>query len=64
MDPVRVTTERGVMTATLVDGGWYCLVALLLSRRDFLERLKRHAVLIDRVTGTLLLLLALRVFTL
>lgn len=53
-----------VLTATLIDGSWYCLVAALLSRRGSLGWLRDHGLLFDRITGTLLLLLALRVFTL
>ncbi len=53
-----------VLTATLIDGAWFCLVATLLSRGDFADRLARHSLSIDRVTGVLFLLLALRVFTL
>lgn len=53
-----------VLTATVIDGGWYCLVATLLSRRGTLDWLRHHSLLFDRVTGTILLLLALRVFTL
>lgn len=53
-----------VLTATLIDGSWYCLVALLLSRKGYLDRLKKHALSIDRITGTILLVLALRVLTL
>ncbi|RRJ82878.1 LysE family translocator [Aestuariirhabdus litorea] len=53
-----------VLTPTLIDGGWYCLVAVLLSHRSVLERLRARAQLIDRVTGVFLLLLALRVVTL
>lgn len=52
-----------VLTATFIDGAWFCLVAVLLSRRGAIGRLRRHARSIDRITGTILLLLALRVFT-
>ncbi|MCL6416567.1 LysE family translocator [Aestuariirhabdus sp. Z084] len=53
-----------VLTPTLIDGGWYCLVAVVLSRQSILERLKAQSVLIDRITGVLLLIVALRVVTL
>ncbi len=53
-----------VLTATLIDAAWYCLVAVFLSRRGALEKLRRHSFAIDRTTGVVLLLLALRVVTL
>jgi len=52
-----------VATAAVIDGAWYSLVALLLSGPALLSRLGRRAQLIDRVTGVILLLLALRVVT-
>jgi threonine/homoserine/homoserine lactone efflux protein len=66
-----VSTEMGwraslimVLTATIIDGTWYCLVAVTLSRRGALARLQQHALTIDRATGILLLIVALRVVTL
>ncbi len=53
-----------VATPTLIDGGWYCLVAVVLSRQGILQWLQQRTQLIDRVTGVLLLLVALRVVTL
>ncbi|MEG3116474.1 LysE family translocator [Salinicola sp. 4072] len=50
-----------VATATLVDGGWYVLVALLLSHSRVLPWLQRHAAWIHRLTGIVLLGLAARV---
>ncbi len=50
-----------VATAAVIDGLWYCLVALVLSRTHMLARLARRARMIDRITGVILLLLALRV---
>ncbi|WIX31586.1 LysE family translocator [Salinicola sp. JS01] len=50
-----------VATATLVDGGWYVLVALLLSHSRVLPWLQRRAVWINRLTGVVLLGLAARV---
>ncbi|MFC6673701.1 LysE family translocator [Marinobacterium aestuariivivens] len=52
-----------VATAAVIDGLWYSLVALVLSRSDVLSRLGKRARLIDRITGVILLLLALRVIT-
>jgi threonine/homoserine/homoserine lactone efflux protein len=56
-------TERAVMVATvgLVDGGWYCLVVALVSREAFLKRLRHSAWIIDRIFGTILILLAISV---
>ena len=53
-----------VLTALLIDGLWFCLVAFFLSHKGFLRRLKKHALAIDRITGVILLSLAIRVFTL
>ncbi|NQW01123.1 MAG: LysE family translocator [Rhodospirillales bacterium] len=53
-----------VATATLVDGLWYTLVAVVLSHGPILGRLQRHSQLINRLTGGVLILLALRVVTL
>lgn len=51
-------------TATGIDGAWYVIVALALSRAAVLERLRRRGRLIDRVSGLVLLALAVRVVTL
>ncbi|GGO85875.1 amino acid efflux permease RhtB family protein [Marinobacterium nitratireducens] len=53
-----------IATAAVIDGLWYSLVALVLSGPALLSRLNGRARLIDRVTGVILLLLALRVITL
>ncbi|TCK08166.1 LysE family translocator [Marinobacterium mangrovicola] len=53
-----------VLTATIVDGAWYTLVALLLSHRRLLNALRRRAKLVERATGALLVGLAVRVVTL
>lgn len=51
-----------VTTITLVDGGWYVLVAAVLSQGRALLWLKRHQVWIERGLGVILILLALRIF--
>ncbi|MBU0656269.1 MAG: LysE family translocator [Gammaproteobacteria bacterium] len=51
-----------VSTITLVDGGWYVLVAAVLSQGRALLWLKRHQVWIERGLGVILILLALRIF--
>ncbi|OLO06931.1 lysine transporter LysE [Salinicola sp. MH3R3-1] len=50
-----------VATATVVDGGWYVLVALVLSHSRVLPWLQQHARWIHRLTGIVLLGLAARV---
>jgi len=40
---------------------WYSLIVTLVSRKAFLKRLQHSAVLIDRVFGVLLIVLALNV---
>ncbi|UTM57983.1 LysE family transporter [Photobacterium sp. CCB-ST2H9] len=56
-------SDRAIIVATplLVDGLWYTLIALILSRPAVLEKLRSRAQLIDRLSGVVLLMLALRV---
>ncbi|PIE46265.1 MAG: lysine transporter LysE [Gammaproteobacteria bacterium] len=49
-----------IFTPIIVDGSWYTLVALLLSRPNILEILRAKSVWIDRITGVVLILIALR----
>ncbi|WP_299022392.1 LysE family translocator [uncultured Photobacterium sp.] len=63
---VAVGTEissRAVIVATplLVDGLWYTLIASVLSNPKVLDKLRLKAQLIDRLSGVVLILLALRV---
>ncbi|SFX67317.1 LysE family translocator [Marinospirillum alkaliphilum] len=51
-------------TAWSIDTGWYLLVAFGLSHSQVLPWLQQRARWINRITGCLLLLLALRVITL
>jgi len=51
-----------VGTITVVDGGWYVLVALVLSQGKILVWLKRHQVWVERALGVVLILLALKIF--
>lgn len=53
-----------IATATLVDGFWYTLVCLVLSRGVVLSRLQRNSHWINRITGLVLVGLAIRVVTL
>lgn len=50
-----------VLTAMIIDGGWYVLVAVVLSHSQILPWLQRRAHWINRITGILLIALALRV---
>lgn len=50
-----------VMTPFVVDGLWYTLITCLLSSALLLERIRSKAQLIDRLSGVVLILLALRV---
>jgi threonine/homoserine/homoserine lactone efflux protein len=50
-----------VGTITLVDGGWYVLVASVLSQGKMLVWLRQHQVGIERTLGCVLILLALRI---
>lgn len=50
-----------VMTATLVDGIWYSLVALLFSQPALLAWLRRHLKRVEQLTGMVLIGLAVRV---
>ncbi|MBA4501262.1 LysE family translocator [Marinobacterium marinum] len=50
-----------VLTATLVDGIWYTLVALLFSQPRLLAWLRRHLKRVEQLTGVVLIALAIRV---
>ena len=52
-----------VLTAMVIDGGWYVLVALVLSHSRVLPWLQQRAHWINRITGVMLIALALRVVT-
>jgi threonine/homoserine/homoserine lactone efflux protein len=51
-----------VVTPWLVDGLWYTLITFVLSSSLFLEKLRAKAKWIDRLSGLLLMALALKVF--
>lgn len=55
--------SRAVVVATpiLIDGLWYTIVSFLLSRSQILEVIRSKAVLVDKITGVVLVCLALRV---
>ncbi len=50
-----------VATPIVVDGLWYSLVALVLSHGSVLPKLRAKAGLIDKISGVLFILLAIRV---
>lgn len=50
-----------VLTPLVVDGLWYTLIALLLSHSAVLPKLRAKAALIDKLSGVVLILLAVRV---
>ncbi|PFG57914.1 threonine/homoserine/homoserine lactone efflux protein [Vibrio sp. ES.051] len=50
-----------VTTPFLVDGLWYTFITLVLSSSKVVERIRSKAVFIDRLSGIVLMLLALRV---
>ena len=51
-----------VVTPLLIDGLWYSFIALVLSHGKILPELKKKAGLIDKITGIVLILLAIRVW--
>ena len=55
--------EKAILTATagVIDGLWYTLVVLMLSRGPILEKLRTRAVIFDRVFGVLLIAIAIPV---
>lgn len=59
-------TDKLIMTATaaIVDGLWYSLIALVLSHGPVLKKLQDKSLLINRLTGGILIALAARVATL
>ncbi len=56
-------TAKGliVLTPLLVDGLWYTVIALVLSHSAVLPKLREKAALIDKLSGIVLILLAVRV---
>jgi len=50
-----------VATPFLVDGLWYTFIAFIVSSHKWLAYLREHAVIIDRLSGIILIALAIRV---
>ena len=63
LDPDSDWQQRWIMVATVgvVDAAWYCVLVLLVSHDAVLVRLRASSVLIDRLLGLLLVLLAFSV---
>lgn len=59
--PGMSVAEHGLLsaTATAIDGLWYTTVALILSQAAVLERLRRRVHWVDRLSGVVLIGLAL-----
>ena len=50
-----------VLTPLIIDGLWYTLIALILSHSAVLPKLREKSALIDKLSGVVLILLAVRV---
>ena len=50
-----------VMVAGVIDTFWYVLVAVLLAGSNFIDKIKKYSVWIDRFTGVLLIGLSLAI---
>jgi len=61
-----VLVDKLIMTSTaaVIDGLWYVIVAVALSHSKVLEKLQKKSALIDKISGVILVALALRVVTL
>jgi threonine/homoserine/homoserine lactone efflux protein len=55
--------QKIIMTATVgsIDALWYCLVTFTLSRGNIISKLRANSHIVDKVTGSFLILLAARV---
>lgn len=58
--------EQAIMIATvvLIDGLWYSIVVLLLAKGPVLKWLREKSLWVNRITGAVFVLLAIRVVTL
>ena len=50
-----------VMVAGVIDTFWYVFVAMLLARSNFIDKIKKYSVWIDRFTGVFLIGLSLAI---
>jgi threonine/homoserine/homoserine lactone efflux protein len=55
--------QKIIMTVTVgsIDALWYCLVTFTLSRGNIISKLRANSHIVDKVTGSFLILLAARV---
>jgi threonine/homoserine/homoserine lactone efflux protein len=55
--------QKMIMTATVgsIDALWYCLVTFTLSRGNIINKLRENSHIVDKVTGSFLILLAARI---
>ena len=55
--------QKAIMTTTvgLIDMIWYVVIAYAMSRGPILDKLKANSHIVDKVTGSFLILLAARV---
>ena len=60
-ESTRTTQLLMALIATLCDGIWYCLVAMVAGHSSVLPALRRRAVMINRICGAFLILIALRI---
>ncbi len=63
VEPGAGWQQKGIMTATvgLIDMLWYVIITYTISRGPILEKLKANSHIVDKVTGSFLILLAARV---
>lgn len=59
-ESTRTTQLLMALIATLCDGIWYCLIASVAGHSSVLPALQKQAVLINRLCGVLLIMIALR----
>ena len=64
VDQATNLLNSSIMVATpmLIDGLWYSLIAIFVSQKFLLTKLRKHGVWFNRGIGVLLILIALRVF--
>ena len=61
-----VVTDKLIMTgnASVIDAVWYIIIAMALSHSKVLDKLQKRSATIDKISGAILIALALRVLTL
>ena len=59
---IDITREEQIIVGVMggvIDGVWYVLVAIVLAGTPIINGLKRNAIIVDRVIGTILLFIAI-----